>query len=142
MKTINTFENNAQYLDARMKHDINHAATMKYLKDNKTNCIPVTISNTFPYANDITNELRSKIEVWEFINDKPEKYFVYIDETNKKAITWMGDNLGTVYFGAEYRSNMGDKRQPIDIIAINGIKYYGIYYKSSGNYARIKAYKK
>jgi hypothetical protein len=35
---------------------------------------------------------------------------------------------------------MGDKRQPIDIYAINGKKYHGTYYKSSGDYARVKLY--
>lgn len=142
MKTVNTFANESEYLQAIEKYNLNNEATRKYLSDNKTNCIPVEITKTFPFADFVTNELRSKIETWEFINDKPERYFIYIDEKEKVATTWMGDKLGSVvYFGREYRSNMGDKRQSVDIAAINGIKYYGTYYKDAGSYARIKAYK-
>lgn len=138
---ILTFANVAEYNNAKMMHDINHAATMEYLMANKTNAIPCEICATFPYAEKVTNELRSMLEVWEFMHDKPAKYFIYVDYDTKKAITWTGAKLGNIHFGTEYRSNMGDKRQPIDVYGINGIKYHGIYFKSSGNYARIKAYK-
>ena len=142
MKTINNFESESAYKEARFKYDANHAATMQYCKDNKTNGIPCEIANTFPYANKITNELRSKIETYEFMQDKPDRYFIYIDEKENVATTWTGDKLGIVHFGKEYRSNMNDKRINIDVIGINGIKYHGTYFKSSGDYARIKAYKK
>lgn len=141
MKTINTFQNKAEYEKARSMHDANYNAVKEYCRVNKTNGIPVEISKTFPFADEITNELRSKIEVWEFMHEKPLQYFLYISEDEKEANTWKGDFLGNIHFGREYRSNMGDKRQPVDVFGINGIKYYGIYFKSSGNYARIKAYK-
>lgn len=137
MKTINTFENENEYQEARRKHDLYNAASMQYCKDHKTNGIPQDVYTKFPYNKEVTNELRSKIEVWEFINDIPEKYFLYIDEENKTATTFMGDFLGNVFFGKEYRNNMGDKRQQIDVYSINGKKYYGTYYKSAGDYARI-----
>lgn len=139
---MNTFVNELEYQNARMMHDANHAATKQYCKDNKTNCIPCAISATFPYSNEVNNELRTKIEVWEFIHEKPNKYMVYVNETTRKATTWTGEVLGNVFFGTEYRSNMGDKRQPIDVIGINGIKYYGTFFKSAGDYAMINAKKK
>jgi hypothetical protein len=137
----NNFLSEEEYLIARQKHDANHEAVKQWLTDHKTNAIPVEISNTMPFAEEINNNLRSKIETWEFIHDKPEKYFIYINEEKKIATTWTGDYLGLVYLGAEHYSNFGDKRQDITMWGVNGIKYYGTYYKSNGDYARIKAYK-
>lgn len=135
------FINHADYLAARNKLDAYEAARSRYCKEHKTNGIPVEVCKTFPFGDEVDNELRSSIEVYEFINDIPDNYFLYIDESKKEATTWMGDKLGNVSFGREYRDNLGGKRQPIDVHGINGKKYHGIYYKSSGNYARIKLFK-
>jgi len=89
----------------------------------------------------VTNEMRSKVEIYYFKKEKPKTYFIYINATTKKATTWTGDNLGNCRFGTPYKSNFGDTRQNIDVYGINGIKYHGTYFKSSGDYARIKAYK-
>ena len=139
---MNTFETLEQYENARKIHDINHAALTTWLRDHKTNASPCEISAQLPFANEVTNELKAKIEVWEFLHDKPRNYFLYIDEETRKATNWTGEFLGNVHFGNVYTSNMGDERQSIDVFGINGLKYHGIYFKSSGNYARIKAYKK
>jgi len=85
-----------------------------------------------------TNEERSAIEVYEFVHDPPVKYFLYIDEPSRSATTWMGDVLGRVSFGQSYRSAFGDTRVPIWVDAINGLLYHGTYFKSAGDYARIK----
>lgn len=90
----------------------------------------------------ITNEQKSEVEIYEFINNPPDKYFLYIDEKKAIATTWMGDRLGNVTFGRAYRTGFGDTRVPIDVYGINNIKYHGIYYKSAGDYARITAYKR
>jgi len=128
-----------QYEKARYMLNMYNEACMHFCKQNKTNAIPCEITKTFPYSHKVNNNLRGAVEVYEFINDIPKKYFLYISKDNK-ATTWNGEILGNVHFGREYRSNMGDKRQPIDIYAINGKKYHGTYYKSSGNYARVKLY--
>lgn len=73
---------------------------------------------------------------------KPTKHFVYIDEQNKTATTWMGDILGNVRFGRPYRDNFGGTRVPVWVAGNNGQTYYGTYYQSSGDYARIYAHKK
>lgn len=88
------------------------------------------------------NEETSVIEVWEFLNNIPKKYFSYIDEDKQEMITWTGQKLGDVSFGKEYRDNFGGRRVPISVKGINGKSYYGTYYKSSGNYCNIKLYKK
>lgn len=98
-----------------------------------------------------TNDERSALEVFEFCCDKPEKYFLYISEKHDSALsgptkpriatTWMGEKLGDVQFGREWRDSFGGTRVSITIRAINGCAYYGTYYKSSGSYARVKRQK-
>jgi len=138
---MNTFTSHSEYLKAKIALSEYEMSANVYRTQNKTNGIPVEICATFPHANIVNNDLRGCIELYEFAQDKPKKYFLYINEKEKKATTWNGEILGNVFFGKSYISNMGDKRQQIDVYAINGVKYYGIYFKSSGNYARIKAYK-
>ena len=87
---------------------------------------------------DVTNEERSALEVFEFVLNPPDKYFLYIKEKDHTATTWTGEKLGNVSFGREYRDNFGGKRIPINVYAINGKTYHGTYYKSSGDYARIR----
>jgi hypothetical protein len=84
-----------------------------------------------------TNEERSALECFEFMRDKPAKYFLYVSEKTKLATTFTGDTLGTVTFGREYRDNFGGKRVAITVKAITGETYHGTFYKSSGDYARI-----
>jgi hypothetical protein len=90
---------------------------------------------------DATNEERSAVELYEFMTDPPARYALYINEKTRKATTWTGDILGDAYFGTEWRDNFGGLRVSIDVVGINGIHYYGTYYKSAGNYARITARK-
>lgn len=80
----------------------------------------------------------SSCEVFEFCNDPPIRYFLYIDQSKGLATTWTGEPLGRVSFGKEFRDNFGGKRIPVTIRAINGCVYHGYYFKSSGSYARVK----
>ncbi|MBB4398721.1 hypothetical protein [Bradyrhizobium sp. ERR14] len=86
----------------------------------------------------VTNEERSALEIFEFLRDKPESYFLYISRDKGLATTWTGDELGRVVFGRTYRDNFGGERVAITVHAISGDTYHGTYYKSSGDYARIK----
>lgn len=97
-----------------------------------------------PIETRISNEERSAIEVWEFTHNPPDKYFLYIEQQRALATTWTGDVLGQVSFGQEYCSPgfyRPSKRIPITVKAINGRTYYGTYYASAGDYARVKAAK-
>lgn len=94
----------------------------------------------------ISNEEVSLIEVYQFINDPPEKYFAYVKGYRGycsvgELVTWTGDKLGTVTFGVKYRDNFGGIRVPIRVQAINGRVYHGTYFESSGDYARIRVCK-
>ena len=104
-----------------------------------------------------SNEERSACEVFEFLRDKPTKYFSYIREPDAGTYarnsferakrlyartgsmqTWTGDNLGTVQFGLAFRDNFNGIRVPITVRAINGCTYHGIYFFSVGDYCRVK----
>ena len=85
-----------------------------------------------------TNEETSAAEVFEFVNDPPERYFLYINEAKQTATTWTGERLGSVGFGNAFRDNFGGLRVPISVYAINGRTYHGTYYKSAGEYVRVK----
>jgi len=119
----------------------NNVASEQWRKDNKSNGIPMEIYKAFPFAKQVNNDLRTAVEVWEFIHNPPQNYFLYINETERTATTWTGEKLGSVSFGHVYRSNMNDKRQSVTIQAINGKTYAGTYFKSAGDYARVKACK-
>jgi hypothetical protein len=97
----------------------------------------------------VTNEERSAVEVYEFVRDRPASYFAYVALPNAARpwckrptlITWTGDELGRITLGNTWRGNMGDVRQAIRVQAINGVTYSGTYYRSAGDYARLKAVK-
>ena len=84
------------------------------------------------HLNPPTNDERSAVEIFDFVNNPPDKYFLYINDKEKKATTWTGERLGYVTF---LNSNKNPK---IVIEAINGKTYKGIYYKEDGDYARVK----
>ena len=70
-----------------------------------------------------TNDEISAIEMYEFVNDPPTRYFCYVSpDKNKypnlkntfigqscKITTWTGDILGYGKLGTKYRSNKGMK---------------------------------
>jgi hypothetical protein len=86
-----------------------------------------------------TNEERSALEVFEFCRDKPDNYFLYISNDQQYATTWTGEKLGTVVQTSKpWRDNFNGTRVHIRISAINGAVYSGTYYKSAGEYARVK----
>lgn len=132
-----------EYENLKETESIYNSWSKQFKQKNGWTVIPANIAPPVNFG----NSERSKIEVYEFVKEKPNKYFLYVRKyscTNTnygEAITFIGDNLGSVRFGREYKSSFGDIRQNITVKAINGCKYYGIYYKSSGDYARIKKYK-
>lgn len=85
-----------------------------------------------------TNADRSAIELYEFCFNPPDKYSVYVHEIEGLATTWTGEELGRLTLGPEYQDNFGGKRQSVRITAINGREYVGTYYKSAGDYARVR----
>jgi hypothetical protein len=105
-------------------------------------CVVIPLSEKPTLPPEPTNEERAACEVYEFLRDKPDKYFCYVNEERNEVTTWTGVKLGTVSFGYPYRDNFGGERTPVTVRAINGVRYHGTYYHGmSGNYARLKAYR-
>jgi len=111
--------------------------------------------NTNEIPNDlkhVDNDLRGKLEQFEFKNSKPDKYFCYwskrqINESGSYQIwltTFMGNELLQVIPGShnEWRDNFGGIRVSFTAIGINGVWYHGTYFKSSGDYCRIQKLKR
>lgn len=91
----------------------------------------------------LTNEQRSAVEVYDFVNDPPQKYFAYVSEKTMTITTWMGNLLGKITrVGDTYRCLFGDTRRSIHVLGVNGLRYYGVYYQSSGDYCLLTANKR
>lgn len=127
-----------EYRLLKDKYDTYHKAYKEYMREHKTNWMPVgAVDLPSP-----TNEETSAIEVYEFATNPPDKYFLYVDLPKQVVTTWTGELLGKIMStGKTHRSNLGDVRVPIRIKAINGKEYHGTFYKSAGDYARIEMYK-
>lgn len=97
----------------------------------------------------MTNAERSAREVAEWLKDPPESYFLYVRDINDSdgrrapvVTTWTGDVLGTITgWGATWVDNMGSTRRTLYVHGTNGVDYWGTYFKSAGDYARIKAHR-
>ena len=132
------------YDECKRRQAIYEAWEAQYVQKNGWMVIPADAKAPV----DFTNEHRAFIEVFEFMRDKPEKYFLYIREKATTrgllhygpwtAVTFTGFVLGSVTHGRPYRDNRGGVRVPVAIFACNGKRYNGTYYKSAGEYARVK----
>lgn len=91
------------------------------------------------------NNARAKMELYEFVHNPPERYFLYVSAKNGthygasgEATIWTGVKLGDVQFGSTWQDNFGGTRVSVSVYAVNGYTYHGTYFKSSGDYARVK----
>lgn len=99
-------------------------------------------------SKEITNEERSKIELYEFVHDPPEKYFAYYDKPLTKISNWMGVKLGDIIsksgvYEVGFRMVTGRRGRAVNvrIKGINGVTYAGTCYLDAGDYCRMKALK-
>ena len=129
----------SEYRTLKSKYDAYQAALQARF-GNGWRCITPAIAATLPPAP--SNDDTSAVEVYEWIVNPPARYLAYINEDKRIMTTWTGEILGYTAFGRAYRSNFGDTRVSIDVRGTNGKRYYGTYYKSSGDYCRIKMYTK
>jgi hypothetical protein len=100
------------------------------------------VDHNIPHRDVVDNELKSAVEHYEWTHFVPVSGFVYVDYPGRRIRTWTGQEIGRIIgYSIEWRSNMGDIRQMIQTRMNNGLLYYGTYYKSAGDYARIHLYK-
>lgn len=140
-------QNQANEIRARI--EVYNKWTFQFRGKNKWTVIPAEQAKFAPVQ--VTNEERGLLELFDFVAEKPDRYFAYVREINGKLgaapiTTWMGDKLGEViYAGREYRcpafGGYGSKRINIRVRAITGEVYSGTYYKSSGDYCRLRKVK-
>ena len=91
------------------------------------------------HLNPPTNEERSKVEIYDFIHNPPDKYFAYPSQDFTKIITWMGDTLGNITWkGMAFKSNRGDSRRAFTMHAINGRVYHGTIYNEINCRMKVK----
>lgn len=107
----------------------------------------------------LSNEELAAIELWSFCNQPPEKMFAYVKKSDKTNVyyrrmpngrggpfdylitNFTGESFGEAHLGYEYKSPafwQPSIRQSVTLHAINGYWYYGTFYKSSGDYCRLK----
>lgn len=145
-----------QYIEWRKAIDVYDAAAKRqYGQPDGSIFIPGGATD-LPYKP--SNEMRSAVECYDWMVAPPAKYFAYVKEQSKEErekagfvgaplfsrgelTTWMGDKLGYIYGGKPFKDNFGGERVSIDVVGTNGVLYYGTYYRSSGDYCRIKMYK-
>lgn len=92
----------------------------------------------------LTNDDISKIEVYEWLNDPPKRYTLYIDLPKRTATTWTGDTLGKITRVGPTKRTSGYascRWNSINIEGTNNLSYYGRFYPDSGDYCHIKAHK-
>lgn len=95
----------------------------------------------------LTNEQQADIEMFDWLNDPPVKYFAYTKSdkfglTGSHITNWTGRELARiVHRGSVYRSNMGDRRCSFRAIGSNGLTYSGTAYIDAGDYVRMRAIK-
>lgn len=95
-------------------------------------------------ADKVGNAELSRVEVYEFMRDKPGRYFAYVAQDLSKVTTWTGETLGyVIWHGNPYKvrnpfSHWPSERQNLRVHAVNGLTYSAVYYKSSGDYCRMK----
>lgn len=128
-----TAEQRAEFEARNTRHE---EWAAQYRKPNGWTVMPP--GATPPGGAEVSNAERSAAEEYDWRNDPPDRYFLYVDETASLATTWTGQPLGRVVFGREWRDSFGGKRQSVTVHGTNGATYHGTYYKSSGQYARIR----
>lgn len=99
-----------------------------------------------------TNADRSRLEVLDFMAEPPERYFAYC-KTEKRSVarpsprilyltTFTGDKLASIVWeGDDFKDNFGGTRCHFCALGVNGVKYSGTYYKSAGDYCRLRRVK-
>lgn len=123
----------------RTQYECHQAWARQYQRKNGWTIIPAGARP--PEGASMTNEEKSELELLEWRESPPEHYSAYVRVESSQLINWMGALLGAICFGREWRDNFGGTRVAIRVAGTNGRQYAGTYFKSAGNYARLKAMK-
>lgn len=87
---------------------------------------------------DQRNRETSAQECRKWLSNPPNRYVAYVNGNLLIVTTWTGEKLGEItHRGEPYRTGFRSYRQSIRVTGTNGVRYYGTYYMSSGNYCRL-----
>ena len=59
----------------------------------------------------VNNAMRGRVEHFEFMRDKPERYVAYLSSDERTITTCTGQPFGAFRLGNKWRSNFGDMRR-------------------------------
>jgi hypothetical protein len=131
MTKYTSWEQYNEAVDAIREREFWRAGRLSY----RTDEVPAKLAH-------VTNDMRSAVETFSFEQCPPERYFAYVRVIEGgdrcEVITWIGQLLGRGTLGREWRDSFGGKRVPLSFVGINGRKYNGTYFKSSGDYCRVR----
>ena len=91
-----------------------------------------------------TNEERSELELFEFMRDRPDRYFAYYNNAMTEIGTFTGQKLGNIIQkGTIYRTGWGPgaRKQRVRVRAITGDTYAGPCELDAGTYCRLRKVK-
>jgi len=131
------------YKEVKKRVELEQKLLDKYFKETKRNWINEKIRKERKIPK-VTNAERSFIEVENFKRGKGQKkYVAYMKNDLSKITTWTGDKLADVTkVGQPFRDSFGGERINFRAKGIDGKNYSGTYFKSAGDYVRIKKVKK
>jgi hypothetical protein len=86
-----------------------------------------------------TNDMRGRVERYEFMRDLPASYVAYANGDMTRITTWNGEELGTLRITNNWRSNFGDKRYSGR--AVIGGATYSVLAFGGGMYCRLRKMK-
>lgn len=86
-----------------------------------------------------TNDMRGRVERYEFLRDMPDTYVAYANSDMTRVTTWNGEELGALRITNNWRSNFGDRRYSGR--AVIGGATYSVLAFGSGMYCRLRKMK-
>lgn len=106
--------------------------TKRYLRMKKKNWVSPTEQKLFKkHYGVITNELRSKVEIYQLTHNIYSDYFAYVNDNN--ITTFTGDTIGVIL-----ARNKNRTKDYITAKLINGKIYKGYYHHRNGDYCCLK----
>lgn len=142
----------SQYTELKARYD-RHVAFVDSLRKSPTSMVSYKPEDV-PADAQISNAETSQIERYEFIRDRPSRYFSYVflneeypfgeDHRIGTIGTWANESIGRITSISAPQWQYGIARtrvQYLTVIGINGVLYHGRYYPNSGDYVHLTAYK-
>ena len=135
-------EKQARRSGLRARHDRHQAAwdrIASFSRSGASSATPEQQARIDAEGGKFTNEERAELETLDFLSDPPAKVFCYPSGDGKRLTGFMGNTLLNItHQHPAFRSNMGDIRQPVRAVGINGLRYSGTIF---GTYARLSVCK-